>query len=575
MKKISALIALLLITGCASMKSLEDTGSAPTYGTKSSGDSFTSANHNELYNGVVDNDSRLDTIEGLTGPVFSDGDGTYTDMSAISSTELGYLDGVTSNIQDQIDAAGSGAIVDEAVSTANFDGDTTEGASQDALENYFLLFDTDLDGDIDNIDATLLATKEDLLVNSAGLAGAISDEEGTGVAVFNVRPDINAPALYLNVQNNSGGPIQALNGVYVTGATGGLTTVSPADKDIYDQAHVLCITTSAINNSASGKCYYSGVIVGDTSSMTEGNELYIGDNGALDYSGSPAGPYYTSVGFVRRQHASAGEIVISIHHPYSSPGDITKVGTPAQYQAAYWTGDGTLAGKTLSADTPLCSDSNGEIDVCSNLTDLAVGESTIEGYIFDSDAETVAGAWTLNRQRYTVHTSEPSDEQVGDLFIADNDTWDPASYTGTNDYLVICTATGSPGTYLPIRDMVTGALLSGGLSGMPFIINVPIIEPASGDAIYLNLGSDTLTITSCGAIVDPGDSSESVVTDIQECDTNYANCTTILSATITAANTKTAGTVSDSSVSNVLKIVLGTVTGTVSTEDIYILGTRN
>jgi len=60
-----------------------------------------------------------------------------------------------------------------------------------------------------------------------------------------------------------------------------------------------------------------------------------------------------------------------------------------------------------------------------------------------------------------VTTGEPTTEAIGDLFIADNDTWDPATYTSVspgaaNDYLVICTATGSPGTYEILMDMLTG-----------------------------------------------------------------------------------------------------------------------
>jgi len=71
---------------------------------------------------------------------------------------------------------------------------------------------------------------------------------------------------------------------------------------------------------------------------------------------------------------------------------------------------------------------------------------------------TMTDTLTLNSLAYTALTAEPT-EAVGEFYVADNDTWDPASYAGTNDYLVICTATGSPGTFLAIRDMVTGALL--------------------------------------------------------------------------------------------------------------------
>jgi hypothetical protein len=62
---------------------------------------------------VTDNDTRIDTIEGQTGIVFSDNDGTYTDMSAISSTELGYLDGVAGAIwHANNDGSGSGLDAD-------------------------------------------------------------------------------------------------------------------------------------------------------------------------------------------------------------------------------------------------------------------------------------------------------------------------------------------------------------------------------------------------------------------------------------------------------------------------------
>jgi hypothetical protein len=58
-----------------------------------------------------------------------------------------------------------------------------------------------------------------------------------------------------------------------------------------------------------------------------------------------------------------------------------------------------------------------------------------------------------------VLTAEPS-ETAGTLYVADCDTWDPnpGVCPGTNDVLVLCTAAGSPGTFVLIRDMVTGEL---------------------------------------------------------------------------------------------------------------------
>lgn len=48
----------------------------------------------------------------------------------------------------------------------------------------------------------------------------------------------------------------------------------------------------------------------------------------------------------------------------AAAGDVTKVGTPANHQWGYWTGDGTLAGATVTASKPVCSDGNGDPAVC-------------------------------------------------------------------------------------------------------------------------------------------------------------------------------------------------------------------
>lgn len=93
--------------------------------------------------------------------------------------------------------------------------------------------------------------------------------------------------------------------------------------------------------------------------------------------------------------------------------------------------------------------------------------ASLTGIPLDSDfpengalVRTAAGAYSVNARFFdmTVLTAEPS-EVVGQFYIADNDTWDPNTYTGTNDYLVLCTGVGVPGTFVPIMDMVTGDFL--------------------------------------------------------------------------------------------------------------------
>ena len=119
MKKLSLLICLLAF-GCA--HNLAGTGSSTGLDDFATGDTVTAAKLNAMKDGIDDNDDRLDTVEALTGPVFSDGDGTYTSLSDVSSTEVGYLDGVTSAIQDQFDALGT-------ASTRDSEDSLTDGAN--------------------------------------------------------------------------------------------------------------------------------------------------------------------------------------------------------------------------------------------------------------------------------------------------------------------------------------------------------------------------------------------------------------------------------------------------------------
>ena len=78
---------------------------------------------------------------------------------------------------------------------------------------------------------------------------------------------------------------------------------------------------------------------------------------------------------------------------------------------------------------------------------------------------------------------------------------------------------------------------------------------------------DPITITNINCIVDPADSGESVVIDVQERDANADNPASV-DTTITCANTSTAD---DGSLSNAaidandwISLDIGTVTGTVT-----------
>lgn len=100
-----------------------------------------------------------------------------TQTAADNSTKI-----ATTAYADASSAAASSASIVQTITN----GDTTHASSSDAL------FDA-------------LALKQDLLVNSAGLAAALSDETGTGVSVFSISPALagNPTAPTQTVGDNS------------------------------------------------------------------------------------------------------------------------------------------------------------------------------------------------------------------------------------------------------------------------------------------------------------------------------------------------------------------------------------
>ncbi len=72
---------------------------------------------------------------------------------------------------------GVAEVVNETVSTANFDGDTTEAASQDALHDYFVVGDADLDGLAQRIDTT-----SNGIVKTSGGDGTLSVDADLALA---------------------------------------------------------------------------------------------------------------------------------------------------------------------------------------------------------------------------------------------------------------------------------------------------------------------------------------------------------------------------------------------------------
>jgi hypothetical protein len=133
-------------------------------------------------------------------------------------------------------------------------------------------------------------------------------------------------------------------------------------------------------------------------------------------------------------------------------------------------------------------------------------------------------------------------------------------------------APDSASDYAVIYDASAGAhrkvLLSNwpGVSGAPWCRTYALIDPDATDDGLWFYTPQAMTVTQVVAIVDPADTGESVVIDVLECDSNGDNCASILSSAITAGNTTTTGTLSDTSLASGvwIRVDIGTITGTVS-----------
>lgn len=162
----------------------------------------------------VSSELRL-TTESTSRAVYLDGSNRVKSSSTVSDTELGYLDGVTSGVQSQID----GKVSDTAYNEASWNGVTSVAPSKNAVRDQIesilstftgLISDTAYDqASWDGVTAiapsknavrdqvetmlTSISGKQSTLTNSAGLAGALSDETGTGLAVFGTSPNIVTP----------------------------------------------------------------------------------------------------------------------------------------------------------------------------------------------------------------------------------------------------------------------------------------------------------------------------------------------------------------------------------------------
>jgi lipopolysaccharide export system protein LptC len=162
------------------------------------------------------------TNANLTGEVNSTGNATtVTNAAVIGKVLTGYTAGAgtvaaTDNILQAIQKIDGNDALKAPLASPAFTGTVTlpTGAvavTQTAADNSTKLATTAY---ADNAASAAVTGKQNTLTNSAGLAGALSDETGTGLAVFATSPTLVTPNL---------GTPSTLVGTNITGTAAGLT----------------------------------------------------------------------------------------------------------------------------------------------------------------------------------------------------------------------------------------------------------------------------------------------------------------------------------------------------------------
>ena len=187
---------------------------------------------------------------------------------------------------------------------------------------------------------------------SAQLAGVLTDETGTGSAVFATSPTLTSPVLNTGVSGsaildeddlasdsdklatqrsikayvddaikavtitakvNEAGGITKGQVVFISGATGGFPQVSLADNTDFSKADVLAVSTETKTDGQNVAITIAGLVENiDTSAYTEGAVLYLGTSGNITEI-HPTGIHAVErIGHAVKINASTGSILVEL-----------------------------------------------------------------------------------------------------------------------------------------------------------------------------------------------------------------------------------------------------------------------
>ena len=188
---------------------------------------------------------------------------------------------------------------------------------------------------------------------SAQLAGVLTDETGTGSAVFATSPTLTSPVLNTGVSGtaildeddlasdsdtqlatqqsikayvddaikavtitakvNEAGGITKGQVVFISGATGGFPQVSLADNTDFSKSDVLAVATETKTNGQNVAITIAGLVENiDTSAYTEGVVLYLGTSGNITETHPTGINAVERIGHAVKINASTGSLLVEL-----------------------------------------------------------------------------------------------------------------------------------------------------------------------------------------------------------------------------------------------------------------------
>lgn len=177
---------------------------------------------------------------------------------------------------------------------------------------------TSVNGDTGAV--TLTYTDVNAIGSITSTDGSVTVSTTSGVADLSVAVAASTTNVIASVRNTTGATLTKGTAVYISGATGQISTVSKAiATGDSTSAQTLGVMTADLSNNSNGYVTIIGLVTDiDTSAYTDGQQLYLSPTtaGALTATKPYAPDHLVYVGIVEYAHANHGKLFVKVQNGY-------------------------------------------------------------------------------------------------------------------------------------------------------------------------------------------------------------------------------------------------------------------